>query len=91
MSLVRRRGRPMLMTPEEVLARIQRASAEGNLFRVHVQQPALYARARRLWGSWSAALAAAGLDYASTVTEARRRSVESRRRKTEPAAQGAQH
>ena len=36
----------------------------GGLTRVHRTHPALYARARRAYGSWREAVAAAGLDYA---------------------------
>jgi hypothetical protein len=35
----------------------------GGLSRVHRVHPALYAQARRAFGSWRAAVAAAGLDY----------------------------
>jgi len=81
-TLRTKRGRPLEMTAEEVLARIrERADREG-LFRVHLDAPALYARARRLFGSWAAALRATGLDHAVTVAEARRRALESRRRRT---------
>ena len=75
----RRRGRPPLVSRERVLAQLREAHAAGALFRVHIQQPALYARARRLWGSWAGALLAAGVDYERTMADARRRSVESRR------------
>lgn len=43
------------------------------LFRVHHTRPDLYARARRMFGSWAAAVAAAGLDYPAAVRQARRR------------------
>jgi hypothetical protein len=52
----------------------------GGLFRVHLAEPALYARARRLFGSWARALDAAGLDHTATVSAARRRAHEARRR-----------
>ncbi len=39
----------------------------GGLTRVHRTHPALYARARRAYGSWRAAVADAGLDYASEL------------------------
>ena len=78
----RRRGRPMEMAPEEVLERIRAvARRRPGLFRVHRERAALYARARRLFGSWEGAVRAAGLDYASAVTEARPRALEARRRK----------
>ncbi len=35
----------------------------GGLSRIHRTHPALYAQARRAFGSWRAAVAAAGLDY----------------------------
>lgn len=76
----RKRGRPLLMSREQVMARVRETAAKGGLFRVHRDQPALYARARRLWGTWAAAVAASGLDYDETVDAARRRSVESRRK-----------
>lgn len=75
----RRRGRPLEMAPEEVLRRIAALGAEGALFRVHHQHPALYARARRLFGTWAKALARAGVDPARTLDDARRRSQASRR------------
>jgi hypothetical protein len=52
----------------------------GGLFRVHHAEPALYARARRLFGSWARALDAAGLDHTAAVSAARRRAHEARRR-----------
>jgi len=78
----RRRGRPPLASPDEVLEQIHKAAAGGGLFRVHLDRPALYARARRLWGSWAGALLAAGLDYAGTIAESRRRALDTRRRRT---------
>jgi len=76
----RRRGRPLEMSPDDLLERIrERASADG-LFRVHLAEPSLYARARRLFGSWARALAAAGVDHAAAVNAARRRAHEARRR-----------
>jgi len=80
----RRRGRPPLLTPDEALAQINGVAKAGQLFRVHLDQPALYARARRLWGSWAGALLAAGLDYDTIMADARRRSIETRRRIREP-------
>lgn len=75
-----RRGRPLEMQPDEVLRRIQELATQGALFRVHLDHPALYARARRLFGSWADAVARAGHDHGRAVNDARRRSVESRRR-----------
>ncbi|HEY6193882.1 MAG TPA: hypothetical protein VI504_02480 [Candidatus Eisenbacteria bacterium] len=77
---VRKRGRPLEMPPPDVLRRIRDEFDRGTLYRMHHAQPALYARARRLFGSWANALAAAGVDHARAVAEARRRSVETRRR-----------
>lgn len=76
----RRRGRPLLVSREQVLEQIRTIANSGLLFRVHFDQPALYARARRLWGSWEKAVRAAGVDYDATMTTARRRSIEGRRR-----------
>lgn len=68
------------MSREQVLQRIQElAGREGGLFRIHRMQSGLYARARRLFGSWSAALAAAGVDYRSILGAARKRAVVTRR------------
>ena len=75
----RRRGRPMEMAPEEVLDRIRGlARHRPGLFRVHRERAALYARARRLFGSWEGAVRAAGLDYSSAVAEARRKALDAR-------------
>ena len=77
----RRRGRPPLLTPDQVLGEIRTEAAEGRLFRVHLEKPALYARARRLWGSWAEALRAAGLDPRTIQNAARQRALETRRLK----------
>lgn len=77
----RRRGRPPMLTPEQVIGEIRGEAAGGRLFRVHLERPALYARARRLWGSWADALRAAGLDPHSILEAARQRALETRRRK----------
>lgn len=76
----RKRGRPLEMSGDEVLNRIRELSASGLLFRVHREAPALYARARRMFGTWAGALTAAGLDHGQALQEARRRSFETRRR-----------
>ncbi len=78
-SAPRRRGRPPLVTREQTLEQIRAASTEGRLFRVHRERPALYARARRLWGSWAEALREAGVDHALVIEDARRISLETRR------------
>ena len=76
----RKRGRPLEMAPSEVLHRIRDEYARGTLFRMHREHPSLYARARRLFGTWAAAVAEAGVDHRSAVADARRRSLETRRR-----------
>jgi hypothetical protein len=75
----RRRGRPLEMSPDEVLSRIGQLASRGELFRVHLSHPALYARARRQFGSWSAAVQRAGADYAGAVEAARRHAIATRR------------
>jgi len=75
----RRKGRPLEMAPDEVLQVIRRLGESGSLFRVHRDHPSLYARARRLFGSWAGAIGRAGFDHATAVAEARRRSVMARR------------
>lgn len=76
----RRRGRPLEMSAEQVLQRIRElASREGGLFRIHRVHSGLYARSRRLFGTWSAAVAAAGVDYRSLLGAARRHAVQTRR------------
>jgi hypothetical protein len=78
----RARGRSRPSDHLAVLGRIRSLAARPNgLFRVHRERPALYARARRLFGSWSAAVAAAGFDYALVMSTARRRAVETRLRR----------
>jgi len=76
-----RRGRPLLMQRPMLIERIRRlALRPQGLFRIHQTHSDLYARARRQFGSWAAAVGAAGVDYASAVRRARVRSVRSRRR-----------
>jgi hypothetical protein len=73
-------GRPALMTPEAVLARIRALSQrDDGLFRIHRRFPALYARARRMFGSWGAAVSAAGLDAVGLARAARLRAARTRR------------
>lgn len=82
MPVRRKRGRPLEMTHDELLTAIRRlASRREGLFRIHHTHSGLYARARRLHGSWSAAVRAAGLDYESNLRRARQQS-RSRRRAT---------
>jgi hypothetical protein len=76
----RGRGRPALMRPDALLDKIRHIAREGGLYKVHRTHSSLYARARRQFGSWAGAVAAAGLDYRQAVTVARRRSIETRRR-----------
>lgn len=76
----RGRGRPLEMKPDEVLRHIRALAGRGELFRVHLDHPALYARARRQFGSWADAVATAGFDYRGAVAAARRRSIATRRR-----------
>ncbi|MFI5371130.1 MAG: hypothetical protein ACHQ52_06185 [Candidatus Eisenbacteria bacterium] len=80
--VTRKRGRPALMTRDELLSLIrERAANPDGLFRVHLTDSDLYARARRMFGSWAFALAAAGVDYRSIIATARARSLETRRRR----------
>ena len=79
-SAPRKRGRPLEMQPDELLERIRELRLRGELFRVHRHHPSLYARARRLFGAWSAAVQRAGIRYDDAIEEARRRSLETRRR-----------
>lgn len=80
-SARRRPGRPLEMTGEQVVGRIRELSAAPDgLFRVHLAAPALYARARRLFGSWGAAVRLAGVDYETLQGVARARSLQTRRR-----------
>ena len=82
-----RRGRPPMMTAPELLDRIRRlAESRAGLFRIHHTHSSLYARARRNFGSWSAAVGAAGLDYGATLIGARQRSLKTRRRRARRAA-----
>ena len=83
---LRRRGRPAEMTRDEILEGIrQLARRKTGLFQVHLTQGSLYARARRYFGSWSAAVAAAGLDYSAAMSSARARSLKTRRRRSNAA------
>ena len=67
------------MSPEEVLEHVRRLADRGDgLFRVHRTHSGLYARARRLFGSWSAAVLAAGLDYGTAIIRARTRALATR-------------
>jgi hypothetical protein len=84
----RPRGRPSAMSPETILEEIRRLAQDPlGIFRVHRTHSALYGRARRRFGSWSAAVSAAGLDYGAAMERARERSLQSRRmpRRQDPA------
>ena len=75
-----RLGRRPLMSEEILVDEIRRLGArEGGLFRVHRRRGWLYARARRQFGSWAAALGAAGFEHARVLESARQRSLENRR------------
>ena len=76
------RGRPNLMSPEGLLDRIgQLAARPEGLFRVHRAHPEIYARARRQFGTWARAVAAAGIDYQQVLLKARTRSLRARGRR----------
>jgi len=68
------------MHRDAVVDRIRAIAREGGLYRIHRTHSSLYARARRMFGSWAGAVQAAGLDYRQALTVARRRSLETRRR-----------
>src|SRR5437773_12383466 len=71
----KKRGRPPKMSAQELLDRIRRlAVSRAGLFRVHERNASLYARARRNFGSWSAAVAASGRDYRAAGSGPRTRS-----------------
>jgi hypothetical protein len=71
------------MSGPELLYRIRRlADSREGLFRVHRRNSGLYARARRTFGSWSAAVKAAGLDYHQALNVARQRALKARRRRS---------
>jgi hypothetical protein len=75
----RRRGRPALLTRAELIEQIRRLHERPpGLFRVHDSHAGLYARARRLFGSWRAAVAAAEVDYHEVLERARSRALETR-------------
>jgi len=63
----------------ELIRRLGRR--DKGLFRTHHTHPALYARARRFFGSWAAAVSAAGLDYRLTIRRAHQRAIRTRRRR----------
>lgn len=76
----RGRGRPLLMSRDAVLERIrQLAAREEGIFRVHLTHSGLYARARRMFGSWAAAVEAAGVSYGQSLSQARGRARRTRR------------
>jgi len=70
------------MSGHAVLELIRRLGRrEMGLFRTHRTHPALYARARRFFGNWASAVAAAGIDYRVAVHRARQQSIRTRRRR----------
>jgi hypothetical protein len=70
------------MSDDAVLELIRRlGQREKGLLRTHRTHPALYARARRFFGSWASAVAAAGLDYRLAIHRARQQSLQTRRRR----------
>lgn len=76
----RGRGRPLQMSRAAVLEKIRLlAGREEGLFRVHLAHSGLYARARRMFGSWAAAVEAAGVNYGHTLERARGRSLRTRK------------
>ena len=63
------------MTRDALLESVRQvARTADGLFRVHRRHPDLYARARRMFGSWGEAVRLAGVDYESAIDLARRRS-----------------
>lgn len=76
----RKRGRPAMMTHDQLVESIRALAARPDgLYRVHLTDADLYSRARRYFGSWAAAVAAAGVDYHGAVSSARQRSLHTRR------------
>jgi hypothetical protein len=71
---------------DEVQVRIRESIRElhqraGSLTRVHQTHPALYAKARRAFGSWRNAVAATGIDYKGELNRSLRRGLELRDRR----------
>jgi hypothetical protein len=78
------------MTRESLVESIRQLAEDGaGLFRIHRNRPELYARARRMFGSWSAAVKAAGLDYESAIRTARARSRDAIRKNVQAAVSSA--
>ena len=77
----RSRGRPRIMSGDEVLEQVRDLAERGALFRVHRTHSDLYARARRLFGSWAMAVRAAGIDYPQTIQRARALAAAARKRR----------
>jgi len=69
------------MSAGVLLEKIRQLAGRDALYRIHHTHSDLYARARRQFGSWAAAVEAAGMDYGRSREAARRRSLETRRRK----------
>ena len=63
------------MSRDALLERVRQvAQTPDGIFRVHRRHPDLYARARRMFGSWGEAVRLAGVDYEWAIDLARRRS-----------------
>jgi hypothetical protein len=70
------------MAPQELLKLIRQLADGGEgLFRIHRTHGGIYARARRQFGSWAAAVAAAGVDYRRAVASARKRATITRQQR----------
>jgi hypothetical protein len=68
------------MSRDVVLEKIRHlAGRDEGIFRVHLTHSGLYARARRMFGSWAAAVEAAGVDYGQSLERARGRGLRARR------------
>ncbi|HTO92685.1 MAG TPA: hypothetical protein VMJ70_16255 [Candidatus Sulfotelmatobacter sp.] len=68
------------MSRDILLQRIRElAASESGLFRIHLAHPEFYARARRMFGTWSEAVRNAGVDYEQMVRSARRRTRDANR------------
>ena len=77
------------MTRESLLETVRQvARTPAGLFRIHREHPGLYARARRMFGSWSQAVRSAGVDYERMIELARRRSRETLRERRKTSAAG---
>lgn len=72
-------GSPLDEARRQVAETIRRVhSTNGGLSRIHRTHAALYAQARRAFGSWKGAVAAAGLDYEHERDQSLRRGLSMR-------------